>query len=93
MSGLRSLSGLLGGQERASNVGLPHPLVLDRLKPELISGGKKVETEPVLLWAPPEKAGFSGKDNQVGKVEGSRRRGRMNVRWTDSLKETTGLCL
>ena len=29
----------------------------------------------------------------VGKVEGSRRRGRSNTRWTDSLKEATGLSL
>ena len=32
-----------------------------------LSGGKDVETETVLLWAHPEKAGFSGKDNNVGK--------------------------
>ena len=28
---------------------------------------ENVETEVVLLWAPHEKAGFSGKDNNAGK--------------------------
>ena len=29
----------------------------------------------------------------LGKVEGSRKRGRSNVRWTDSLKEATDVSL
>ena len=33
----------------------------------MISGGKKVETGTVLLWAHHEKAGLSGKDNNARK--------------------------
>ena len=42
-----------------------------------------------------EKAGFFGKDNNAGKIDGSRKRGRPRMRWSDSIKEaigTTGHC-
>ena len=29
----------------------------------------------------------------LGKIEGSRKRGRPNMRWTDSIKEATGVSL
>ena len=43
--------------------------VLDQSKPVdlTISGGQNVETEAVLLWVHPEKAGFSRRDNNAGK--------------------------
>ena len=41
----------------------------------------------------PWKAGFFGKDNIAGKVEGRRTRGRPNRRWIDSLKEAVGMSL
>ena len=47
--------------------------------------------EGVLLWAQHEKAGFFGNDNNAGKMEGSRRRGRPNMRQIDSIKESTGM--
>lgn len=33
------------------------------------------------------------KDNNAGKTQGSRKRGRANIRWTDSIKEAIGLSL
>ena len=57
------------------------------------SGGKNDETVAVLLWAHHKKAGFSGKDNNIKKVEGKKKRGRPNTSWSDSLKESTELSL
>ena len=37
------------------------------------------------------KQDFVDKTIMLGKVEGSRKRGRANTRWADSLKGTTGL--
>lgn len=49
--------------------------------------------QAALLWAHGEKAGFFGKDNNAGKVEGSWKRGKPNMRWTDSIREAVGMSL
>lgn len=51
------------------------------------AGDKNDKTEALLCWVHHEKAGFVGKDNNAGKAEGSRKRGRPNTRWVDSKKE------
>lgn len=42
------------------------------------------------IWAYHEKAGVFRKDNNSEKVEGSRKRGRLNMRWIDYIKEAIG---
>ena len=62
------------------------------INPQRSLGGQTAEA--LLFWAPPEKAGFSGKSNKSGK--GGRwqeRRNTQYMRWTDSIKETTVLNL
>lgn len=40
-----------------------------------------------------DEAGFFGKENNAGQIEGSRKRGRLNMRLTDFIKETIGMSL
>lgn len=52
------------------------------------TGGKNDETDAALLRAHREKAGFFGKHCDSGKkIEGSRKRGRALMTWSDSAKE------
>ena len=52
--------------------------------------GKNDKTEAVLLRAHHEKARFFAKDNIARKMEGSKKKGRPNMSWTNSMKEATG---
>ena len=63
-------------------------------KPE-ISLEAKMTKQAVLLRAHHEKAGFfgGGAGLMLGRTEGSRKRGRPNMRWTDFIKEATGMSL
>lgn len=57
-------------------------------------GGKNDKIEAVLLWTHHEKARLFGKKQQFwGNIEGSRERGRSNLRWFDCIKEAIGLSL
>lgn len=64
--------------------------VLEYNKSILSLEAKNNKTEAILLRAHHEKAKVFGKDNNTGKNRGSRKRGRLNMRWIDSLKEATG---
>lgn len=55
--------------------------------------GKDDKTEAVLLGAHHEKTGLFRKDNDAGKSRDSRKRGRANMRWIDSIKEAIGISL
>lgn len=52
--------------------------------------GKNDNTEEVLLQAHREMAGFFGKVKNAGKIEGSGKRGRPDVRWMDAPEASTG---
>ena len=58
-----------------------------------MSGGKNDETKAVILGQITRRQHSLRKTIMVGKAEGSRKRGRPNRRWIDSLKEATSLSL
>ena len=45
-----------------------------------------VEAEAPILWLPNAKSQLIGKDPELGKTEGRRRRGRQRTRWLDGIK-------
>ena len=44
------------------------------------------------FW-PPGKRQLTGKDSDLGKMEGKRRRGRQRMRWLDSITDSTDMNL
>ena len=51
-------------------------------------GRTDVEAEASVVWLPDVKSQLTGKDPDVGKIEGKRRRGQQRMKWLDSI---TGL--
>ena len=48
-------------------------------------GRTNVKAETPILWPPDAKNWFIGKDPDLGKIEGRRRRGRQRMRWLDAI--------
>ena len=72
-------------------------VVLDCKKIELVhpkgnqswifTGRTDTEAEAPILWPPDVKSQFTGKDTDLGKTEGNRRRGCQRIRWLDSITD------
>ena len=44
-----------------------------------------------MLWPPDARSQLTGKDPDVGKIEGGRRRGQQRVRWLDGIIHSMGV--
>ena len=53
----------------------------------------KTEAEAPILWVPDAKNWFTGKDLDVGKDGGRRRRGWQRLRWLDGITDSTDMSL
>ena len=56
-------------------------------------GRTDAETEFPILWPPDAKSQLIGKDTDVGKFEGKRRRGRQRMRWLDGITDSVDVSL
>ena len=56
-------------------------------KPWIFIGRTDTEAEAPILWPPDVKSQFTGKDTDLGKTEGNRRRGCQRIRWLDSITD------
>ena len=56
-------------------------------------GRTDVEAETPMLWLPVVKSRLIGKDPDVGKIEGRRRRGRWRMRWLDGIIDSMDMGL
>ena len=57
----------------------------------MLTGRTDPEVEAPVLWPPHEKRKLPRKDPDVGKIEGTRRRGRQRMRWLDSVLKVTSM--
>ena len=51
----------------------------------IFTGRTDAEAETPMLWPPDAKSRLTGKDPDLGKIEGKRRRGWQRMRWLDSI--------
>ena len=56
-------------------------------------GRTDAEAETPTLWPPNVKIWLIGKDPMLGKIEGSRRRGRQRMRWLDGIIDSKDMSL
>ena len=56
-------------------------------------GRNDAEAETPVLWPPHVKSWLIGKDSDVGKIEGRRKRGRQRMRWLDSITDSMDMSL
>ena len=56
-------------------------------------GRTDVEAETPILCPPHAKSRLIGKDPDMGKIEGRRRRGRQRMRWLDGITDSTDMGL
>ena len=56
-------------------------------------GRTDAEVEAPILWPPDAKNQLIGKDLDVGKIEGRRRRRRQRLRWLDGITDTMVMSL
>ena len=54
-------------------------------QPRIFIGRTNAEAETPILWPPDAKSQLTGKDPDLGKIEGKRRRGWQRMRWLDSI--------
>ena len=66
---------------------------LEQIKPELSLGSNMIKLRLSYFGHLERRQDSLEKTIMLGKAEGSRKRGRPNTRWTESLKEATGLHL
>ena len=62
-------------------------------QPWIFTGRTDAEAEAPILWPPDAKHQLIGKDPDVGKIEGKRRRGRQRMRWLDSITDSMDMSL
>lgn len=66
-------------------------LVLDQIKPENITGDKKITKQKLSYLEHIMKSQDSlGRTTMLRKMKGRRKRGKPNMTWTDSIKEAMG---
>ena len=53
----------------------------------IFTGRTDAEAETPMLWPPDAKSRLTGKDPDLGKIEGRRRRGRQRTRWLDGITD------
>ena len=56
-------------------------------------GGTDAEAETPILWPPDTKSRLTGKDPDVGKIEGRRIRGQQRMRWLDGIIDSMDMSL
>ena len=56
-------------------------------------GGTDAEAETLILWPPDVKDWLIGKDPDLGKIEGRRRRGWQRTRWLDGITDLMDMSL
>ena len=67
--------------------------VLEQIKPELLLEAKMIKLRLSYFGHIMRRQDSLEKTIMLGKVEGSRKRGRPNMRWIDSIKEAIGMSL
>ena len=56
-------------------------------------GRTDIEAKTSILWPPDAKNWLTGKDPELGKIEGGRRRGRQRMRWLDGITDSVDMSL
>ena len=56
-------------------------------------GRTNAEAEALILWPPDAKSWLIGKDPDLGKIKGRRRKGRQRVRWLDDITDLVDMSL
>ena len=56
-------------------------------------GKTDAEAEPLILWPRDAKNWLLGKDPELGKIEGGRRRGQQRMRWLDGIIDEMDIIL
>ena len=59
----------------------------------IFTGRTDAEAEAPILWSCDTKSRLTGKDHDVGKIEGKRRRGWQKMRWLDSTTDSVDMNL
>ena len=62
-------------------------------QPWIFSGRTDAEAKAPILWPPDAKSWLIGKDPDVGKIEGKRRKGRQRMRWLDDITNLMDMSL
>ena len=57
-------------------------------QPRIFTGRTDAEAETPILWPPNAKNQLTGKDPDLGKIEGKRRRGWQRMRWLDRITDS-----
>ena len=62
-------------------------------KPCIFIGRTDAETEAPIFWPPDAKNRLIGKDPDIERIEGRKRRGRQRIRWLDSITNSMDINL
>ena len=62
-------------------------------QPWIFIGRTDAEAKAPILWPPDAKSWLIGKDPDVGKIEGKRRKGRQRMRWLDDITNLMDMSL
>ena len=69
------------------------PLIARTSNQSILKEGLDAEAETLILWPPDVKNWLTGKILMLGKIEGSRRRGRQRMRWLDGFTDSMDMSL